>query len=1664
MKLIGEHMSDQVVKIKLVLNAEGIKKAEDDLRKLNKLKQQAETMGGSAGPKSAAFKGAEYGTARGTIGTGAEGRDFAKQSQGLGGIVRLYATVAANLFAVTAAFNALKDAMATTNMIQGLNQLGAQSGQSLGSLAKNFADASGGAISLRDAMQATVQATSAGLSAKQFSQLGEVAKKASLALGRDMPEAVSRLTRGITKLEPELLDELGIFTKVGKATEDYAKSVGKSVASLTDFEKRQAYANAALEEGLTKFGAIDIAANPYDKLSASLKNLAQTGLEAVNKVLGPLVDLLSSSPQALTVAIGAISALLLKQAIPAIGQYRDSLKDAAERSKQAAAFRATESARAAEKEFATRENPLDVAAEKALANKKVAEAAVTAAKAEVKDAKDSVKKALKEIDDARASGFTKGTRAALIFEKGIKNIDENDRKYLQSEGEKYRGQGKDAAADRYLNAAKALDVYSKAIQTRTNVSAAGKAAIKALEGAEKEYATAVTENNKKLEPGLGSPAARAALLAKRTADISASKSIISGAAESTATIGAVGAWTEMRKNVKESDMGPIRKGFTTISAAASIASTSIIGIVSALQTWIFIIGGVVAGIKIFDAWMTKNAEQAEAYKKALSSSEESLKNYDRTLAALSKTAEKNGGAIFSAAGITAQANAFKELSDSLGTLREKFEEVTKATKGWDKFWDGVFSKSQADTFAQTSVATISKLIADIDSPELAETLTKDVSRILGTTGDSQLEWIDALKKGGPEAAKAIKLIEERINGVSTALNITASRSNEFNDQLKKLGESYRAFAFSVIDKSPMSALGDDLIAFSVKSVGAFVDIKTGLASITKLMEDSTKLGMFSPETFAEMQKMKSEVESLNKVQGESAIKLRVLRQEETALRLQYDTAKSVSDSQQGVTGEFDTGAGAPSAKAISEAKQKLDETLTKIAEANAEVTSTNERVAELMASPVFKNLAVEAFQTGTKLITQGLDDAFKKGTIEISRASVGLLGDLPGTADIVREIDRQDLAIQISQLDLMAQMVRAQNLTVAAQYQTTAAVALEKAQQTKVAATSQSVGLLADTDPASIALESAKGLSVITEKFDEFINSGGTGQGGAAAMLEALIKAMNTVGKESAEAAVIIGNMFGVIKSFQSIAATRAGLETKDTLSENQKRLNIIKEQKFVKDQELSVDEAILATQRTGVAIMGQQNAFQTKAQAGAQAQVASQSAIFEFRRKSAALDAEEATRREAITNLEGKNLPLKETPAQVARDIAIKRANAESEKANKLAEAGAGLAASLIKLLAEEEARRLNIRQIIADTNNIRDTTTNELNELELEYQIKLGNLSDQQIADSKNLIETTKIETEARSKLISLELNYLASRNKLMADFKSAAPGEAGDAIRQNAQAEMEANAKKYAVEVEGVNSVTAAKLKMKELDASISERQKAYEDIFKKTFEGMGDAIVDFVKTGKLEFSSLISSMLEDLVRYELKQQAMALYQSAKTGMGGAGGIASFLSNLIPGMGGSSGGAIETGSMLGPNSPGFAKGGAFDSGVEKYAQGGAFDYSIEKYAKGGMFTNQIVDSPTLFKFAKGTGMMGEAGPEAIMPLKRDSQGNLGVRSGQQQTSVDVVVNNYGNEPATATETTDSRGNRKIEVTIGDMNAAEVSRSGSTSQRSLKSTYGLQPQLIRR
>ena len=129
----------------------------------------------------------------------------------------------------------------------------------------------------------------------------------------------------------------------------------------------------------------------------------------------------------------------------------------------------------------------------------------------------------------------------------------------------------------------------------------------------------------------------------------------------------------------------------------------------------------------------------------------------------------------------------------------------------------------------------------------------------------------------------------------------------------------------------------------------------------------------------------------------------------------------------------------------------------------------------------------------------------------------------------------------------------------------------------------------------------------------------------------------------------------------------------------------------------------------------------------------------------------------------------------------------------------------------------------------------------------------------------------------------------------------------------------------------------------------------------------------------------NMAAQMISKWIEMQILGLAQSFFPG--GRGG---FISNLF----GSSG--ISAGGNLG-SSFGFANGAAFaQNGIQPFAMGG------------------IVDRPTMFRFANGgagnLGLMGEAGPEAILPLKRGANGKLGVAGGGGDTNVTVNVDAKG------------------------------------------------------
>ena len=140
-----------------------------------------------------------------------------------------------------------------------------------------------------------------------------------------------------------------------------------------------------------------------------------------------------------------------------------------------------------------------------------------------------------------------------------------------------------------------------------------------------------------------------------------------------------------------------------------------------------------------------------------------------------------------------------------------------------------------------------------------------------------------------------------------------------------------------------------------------------------------------------------------------------------------------------------------------------------------------------------------------------------------------------------------------------------------------------------------------------------------------------------------------------------------------------------------------------------------------------------------------------------------------------------------------------------------------------------------------------------------------------------------------------------------------------------------------------------------------------------------------------------MIADLARLSIRMAVLAPLSKA------LGGGLDALFGGGAGYGTTGAGTSPAGMTSGGTNPGFLLGGV--------ATGGAFDRGrlVEAYANGG-----IVDRPTIFPMARGYGLMSEAGPEAVMPLKRLASGKLGVAAQSAGVTVNVI-NNAGAQVTT-------------------------------------------------
>lgn len=157
----------------------------------------------------------------------------------------------------------------------------------------------------------------------------------------------------------------------------------------------------------------------------------------------------------------------------------------------------------------------------------------------------------------------------------------------------------------------------------------------------------------------------------------------------------------------------------------------------------------------------------------------------------------------------------------------------------------------------------------------------------------------------------------------------------------------------------------------------------------------------------------------------------------------------------------------------------------------------------------------------------------------------------------------------------------------------------------------------------------------------------------------------------------------------------------------------------------------------------------------------------------------------------------------------------------------------------------------------------------------------------------------------------------------------------------------------------------------DASATATQTA--DLVNNSMTGLIGNISDALAGNKVDWDNWASSVLQSMQKILLNAMLVDSLKSAS----GSGGLFSSLGGMFGGLfGGSSGSSGAGQSFAVPSFTPNAKGGVYESA------------NLSEYS------NSIVSTPTYFAFANGAGLMGEAGPEAIMPLTRASNGSLGVR----------------------------------------------------------------------
>lgn len=1547
----------------------------------------------------------DYGASRALgMGTGASGRDFAKESQGLGGLVRLYATFAANIFAVTAAFQQLSSAMDTSNMIAGMRQLGAVSGVSLLNISKNLVAATDGAISMRDAMQATAMASSAGLNAKQIEDIGLIAKSTSQALGRDMTDSITRLTRGVVKLEPELLDELGLFTKIGPAAEKYALSIGKSVSQLTDFERRQAFANAVIKEGLDKFATIKLEANPYSRLLATLKDVAFVALDLINKVLKPLVNILSENPTALATILAAIAVNLTSRALPAIANFNTAMRESAQAAVEAASRRAVMVEKVLKKEMAARIAAADMGAE---AESMRWEKTSSIIEALAKDRAERIAKATRSKEGQTVVQGILGKSVAEITPAELATLDELGKR-----------QTKVAALYRDLAAAKRqYDVEAQ------NYEAGKKAA----------------EDYYRSQQSLITTTGRTLYQVQQENQRARSQEITSNAAATTSLLGLRAGWQQLTDEIAKARSGPqvkiikeiddagketgktfeytiekmsgFRAATTTVVGGLKILTQYISNVVSFLGIWGQAFALASMAVAAISSYFAKATKEIDAFDKSLDKHTANLTTYTETLDSIYS---KNPSKIFDSQSIIAQANAVNALGESLRNLITANE----------KAWSAVESGSWVDKFEQGLKTLLGKNIDQKTRSTIAETVgeqIKQADRDLGK-GITVLQQFSQIL-GVPDPAKNIKQIKDLIkdldptspiiNRLSDAwaeysknLKASADAQSILNENIKKADESFQRFMQQYAVNDPFTRFVID----SSRALGSLSDILTkgsiqdSAAAILQIIEKLNSVPFFTPEQMSKLDQTSKIIQQVNTDLGASAKRLDDLKQEQAKAQQAVDEL--------------------PGRRSPRYSRFEAEAAQNKLEDLNQKVRAETDRVFQYQLqvkqeTNKFLQETPKALTAYGQKFTAVIAAELSKGSTAMQQAVLSKAQEfLPEASKDIARLKIQELNTQITLIQSNLDLIKTIKMSDVERRM----IELERQKSEKETILATMAQNEVETPAMRMLREQLKTVDITIQSTQ--------------AERQALQQIFKNPGKNF--------NLEGM-----TTAAASNVFETQSQLAGGQAQINRLRQSIGVAKFEGDVGAAENAAK-----IQGRINDLLLQAK-----ELETQNYDISVKNREVDLETVELGKKRNDQDLAYKRLTTeldaisaRQTVNQEVYNYLLKtgtKEKAETYKKNSDTELSLARQNALQKysnssLEIENDYtnkindRRYDIAKGIVETNNkLRQLTREGLrDEYETQNEIfdilaSRGIFTDQEIRDRKQANEVNKVNFDLTNKLNDLEdkrSSALEEQRRQKFDLRTI------DMETYNANV---ANINREAA-AEGENAVKSRdnKLKVIDLQYSLNAAQDKYLNLLGDTMNNLTDSIVNFAKTGKFAFKDFVTEALAGLLKLQLQMTIIGPLQR------------SLLGSLFPSIAGVQAPAPITNLTW----PGAAKGAMFTSGS-------AFFAGVDKYAKGG-----LLNSPTLFSHSAGKklAIAGEAGDEFVMPAGITRNGMLGVHATGGKTEINIY--NNAQTSVETKENVDSRGNRSFDIVISNLVANNMAQPGSSMQQSLRGTYGLSPSLVRR